>query len=417
MYDQPDVSQSKLSSSEGSPLPCSPAAVNPTDSLHSDPHQIATATTLASPTTLINLALRAHDPPRSGALNLIPCTAEQYLQLCDSIEDKYELVDGLLVWRDMPDRRHLDSQAIANHCILHAHAKGKIDVVVYIEPKSNFDNPSEMKMNTGLSSRQVPNFRIADVAIGDPLDDETRHDLSPNSQKNPFSIKRLPRVVIEITSEGNYSNDVHDKWNLYTKYNIPEYYIVDRQKDCVVRGYFCSGGGYVSGDCSNSHRVHPKEKGTQKYYCRKIFRGDEKIEGDYLGLLDITAKTLLHPPHLPQYLKELEDQRKRTEQEMKNELKFYELKCKERDEKVNHFQSVSRNLAKDLEETAKREEKERKRRKEAEKRTKKAEMDRDAVQANLIRLRQEFVDYAETLADPSHMKELIDDLDKQLKEE
>ena len=205
-----------------------------------------------------------------GRLHLTPCSYSEYLDLPHCPEDQYEFIEGLLYYREMPDKKH---QQIVAYCLMRMQARSsdasqtkELEVI----PSASIELPDS---SAGVSSP------VADVAARLYTPGETT-GAGPSASSVSKAFYPLnehpPDVVIEVTSS-NRNKDLSRNVYCYQRRSIRSYVIVDRQKDCVL--------------------VYNLSKETKKYNKDpKVYEGKAVIGSHLLKEMKITADELLHPP-------------------------------------------------------------------------------------------------------------------------
>lgn len=180
-------------------------------------------------------------------IHFTTCSIETYFDLLEENENQYDLVDGLLVEREMGDELH---ERIAEYMFTRLQyyaAEERSDLCVhkeatiYIEKSSSISNKASSRESATNRSRSYSNnhqydytIRKADLAVGIKEDCEAPHPThSPSSRMIKFSEdKQAPFMVMEITSTSKTRrDDLYSKKNQHLNRGIKEYVIVDRDKD------------------------------------------------------------------------------------------------------------------------------------------------------------------------------------------
>lgn len=163
--------------------------------------------------------LRSHDfftdngvpLPEPGSLDGEPCFVEEYLYI-SSDYGHYDLIDGFLVSRPMPD------DALSTWIGRYVDRNFRVRVVSRAHPRL-FDS-----LGVHRVSRLILSLVAQAVCRGTPF----------------FSPGNLQHLILEITS-GNINNDIIRKRNLYEKARIEYYFIVNRL-DRTVESYVLRNG-------------------------------------------------------------------------------------------------------------------------------------------------------------------------------
>ncbi|CDF41194.1 unnamed protein product [Chondrus crispus] len=264
-----------------------------------------------------------HIDEEPRALHLTPCTFTRYAELPQGDREKYDLVDGLLVFSPrMGDNLHerIVSYIISKAQVLHATKKAYITIYgrgkVYIPSRRRaleaqfgevFDDSGSPTSSPGgsSSSGKSDTVREPDVSIGKYRDDRAMESTAGEQSKTIRFGKNVdpPVLVFEVTSPSTRNIDLDDKWRAYRRANIEEYVIVDRGgvggKDaCVIVGKL-HGRSDKDGDrqASGDPTITTRASGSSPMYHRKIYRGNESVICRIFSREDkITVKELLNPP-------------------------------------------------------------------------------------------------------------------------
>ena len=189
------------------------------------PNTLSYPTSPASCTSAEGINLLVQDQPHFGELHLVSCALEMYLDLPNKAEDRYELVEGILIHRpNMADCQHAIIKEFLVAKFRTAELTGSNRVNIYTETK--------VKVSSGKS--QSSSVRIPDVIVSTYISPQGTANASPRSQKVLFHEENKPRMVIEITSPSNRLTDMTVKSKEYCRTGIETYVISDRDTDCVI---------------------------------------------------------------------------------------------------------------------------------------------------------------------------------------
>ena len=204
-----------------------------------------------------------------GSLHLVPCTLDAYLELPNKAEDRYELSEGVLFYRDtMADSNHTKVREYIASKLRVAKLSGSRRVNIYTETKVSVQSQ-------GSSS----SVRIPDIVIGPYVSSHSSSTSSPASKKMIFRAGKVPIMAIEITSPSNRAVDLCDKSIQYSKTGIPTYVIVDRAgRRVIVR----TGAGQ-----SRNHGG---------YQCERVFQGEQIVDCRLFRDQALTPNMVLDPP-------------------------------------------------------------------------------------------------------------------------
>jgi Uma2 family endonuclease len=130
-------------------------------------------------------------------------TYEDYLNTPDDGQ-RYELIDGVIVVSPSPNKLHQRASRILTEILSRAATKFNVGEV--------FSAPMDVRLARNI----VIQPDIVFVRFGSPADD-------PREER----IAGSPDLLVEILSASNRGNDLVRKRELYARYGVPEYWIVD----------------------------------------------------------------------------------------------------------------------------------------------------------------------------------------------
>lgn len=251
-----------------------------------------------------------------GCLHLQPCTFEGYVGLGYNADDRYDLVEGILIWDDdMPDPDHhkvIEGAAellksgirrTGKRDTLRVHAEAEVDVTPVRTDRRYAENRSSLRLRRiPLTHRHSSDatVRHVDLMVHIAGLDAERGNVSPSSQKIYAPRGLPPFLIVEVTStRSSRHTDVDVKWQEYTKCGIHEYVIIDRKVD--TRGDPSIIVGTLQYDITG------KSLGT---YSRADFQGDDIVQCSFLRERGCTAAELFNPPS-PQWTASSPERRER----------------------------------------------------------------------------------------------------------
>jgi Uma2 family endonuclease len=147
----------------------------------------------------------------------VKLTLTEYLTYDDGTDNRYELVDGELVLRPPPTHLH---RRIAQ--LLERLFQAEIQRLNHQWETGRGD----IGISTHNSRRHIA--RIPDVVVFDKTDIDTLTDVA--------ILTAPPRLVVEVVSPGaaNRKRDYEQKPREYQRMGIPEYWIVDPERQVVT---------------------------------------------------------------------------------------------------------------------------------------------------------------------------------------
>ena len=181
-----------------------------------------------------------------------PMTFEAYLNYDDGSENKYELIDGVLI--ALPPESGRNNQIIAYLFL------AIVQVVGFKYVRSQ---------NTEIQVRGNPQNRWPDIVI---LDDSHPAQLH---KRSTITLGMMPPVlVLEVVSPGkrNQQRDYQDKLIQYQDRQIPEYWIVDPDARKVTVFVLDESGQYTSAS---------------------VYQGMQALQSSVLPQLSLTAEDII----------------------------------------------------------------------------------------------------------------------------
>lgn len=184
-------------------------------------------------------------------------TLEEYLHYSDGTDIQYELVDGALLAMSQPSGLHEDITEFLFLAFKTEIQRLKLGLVAK-QGKVAISSPRGTRWET---------CRVPDVVVVDAAQWRQMRDRE--------SLIRLidppPQLVVEVVSPSTEVTDYRAKRSEYSVLDIPEYWIVDPLKGCVV--------------------VLTLEQG---FYESQKFKGSDRIESLLFPELCLTAEAVLN---------------------------------------------------------------------------------------------------------------------------
>ena len=148
-------------------------------------------------------------------------TYEEFMSLPEGDPYRYELIDGELCMTPSPIPRH---QKIS----------GKLFYLIYgFLQKNPFGEIFAAPVDV-VFSQKPPQVVVPDLVF------VSKDRSSLVTGKN---IQGVPDLLVEILSEGTSTRDRRQKFSLYERFGVPEYWIVDPEME-TVQVFRLSGGKY-----------------------------------------------------------------------------------------------------------------------------------------------------------------------------
>ncbi|PKM50465.1 MAG: prevent-host-death protein [Firmicutes bacterium HGW-Firmicutes-7] len=147
-------------------------------------------------------------------------TYEEYLQIVENTDERYELIDGELYYMASPLFKH---QVAVNEIFVHFYNwfKGKS-----CRPLTS---PFDVKLfNNAKRFEDDPNVVQPDILV---MCDEEKVTVGGKYEGTPT-------LVVEVLSKSTRSKDMVKKMNLYMNSDIKEYWLVDTEKELVHLYHF-----------------------------------------------------------------------------------------------------------------------------------------------------------------------------------
>lgn len=151
---------------------------------------------------------------------------EKYLSLRENSDNMLEFIEGVVYMSPSPSIKH---QLVSSnlHTEFGTYLKGK--------PCKVFSAPTDIE----LSKEEVEGRKIVIP------------DLSIICDKSGFTDNRyvgVPNLIVEILSPSNQGHDLVTKFNLYMKYGVKEYWIVNPMKEAITVYTLNDDGLYEQAD-------------------------------------------------------------------------------------------------------------------------------------------------------------------------
>lgn len=234
-------------------------------------------------------------------LNLSSCSTNKYLYTLDEHNHPFDLVEGILVLREMADVDHDRIADYLHHRLRYYASTHDETWCVHKECKIFISKHKKTTSPKNSSSPSTPKydhtFRRVDVAVGYKESCCEGHcDNSPRSRTVTFSEdKRVPFMAIEITSTRSTRNDdLVSKRDQYLSRGVEQYVIIDRDKDnrhdkqkhkpSVICYLANNQGGSSSSNRDNINIT------------RYQFQDDERIDVTLLKHLKLSPKDIFSCP-------------------------------------------------------------------------------------------------------------------------
>jgi Uma2 family endonuclease len=176
---------------------------------------------------------------------------EEYLNYDDDTDNRYELVDGVLVVMNPPAKRHFQISRLLVKLFEDFISRQKIDIEVF----------AGIGVKTGANKARIPDVSIIDGEVWRSIPDDVS------------AVVRVPLMLtVEIVSPGaeQIDRDYIEKAIEYRETGIPEYWIVDPIEQKIT--------------------VLLLDKGS---YIKTIFSGDETLSSSTFPQLKVTASQIL----------------------------------------------------------------------------------------------------------------------------
>lgn len=162
--------------------------------------------------------------------NNISVSFEEYLKMREESDKLLEYIDGIVYMAPSPSTKH---QRISSRL--------QIKMGIYLQGKSCevFDAPYDIELKKdGIEGTKI-----------------VIPDLSVICDKSGFTEARyvgVPSLIVEILSPSNQSHDLITKLNLYMKYGVKEYWIVNPMLESITVYILNNEGMYEQLDMKTS---------------------------------------------------------------------------------------------------------------------------------------------------------------------
>lgn len=242
------------------------------------------------------------NPRHPGLLHLTPCTLDEYTSLGYDSSDRYELVQGILVWAPV--------MGDTEHGMIICWLK---DLITFLPPKEGRDVYASGALPLQLCARDdgihtegrtkthgilaesgdtsrngEATSRYPDLMVVNRETDSSGSEVTRSpSRGGRKPAMRKAAMVVEVTSMNN-SNDLNRKKREYEEAGISEYVIIDRRK-----------GRNVAGRCVIVHTLN--RRGTYK---TSVQKGQERVECSYFSEFNLNACDTLDYKALERKVKE-----------------------------------------------------------------------------------------------------------------
>ena len=242
------------------------------------------------------------NPRHPGLLHLTPCTFDEYTRLGYDSTDRYELVQGILVWTPV--------MGDTEHGMIISWLK---DLITFLPPKEGRDvyasgalplrlcarddsiqtqgrtkthgilAESEDISRNGEATARYPDLMVVNRETDSSGSEATR---SPSRGVRRPAMREAA-MVVEVTSLKN-SNDLNRKKREYEEAGIPEYVIIDRKK-----------GRNAEGRCVIVHTLNRRGQ-----YKTSVHTGRDLVECSYFSEFNLRACDMLDYKALDRKVKE-----------------------------------------------------------------------------------------------------------------
>lgn len=158
---------------------------------------------------------------------------EEYIKLREESDERLEYIDGLICMSPSPSIKH---QVVSSN--LHT------EFGIYLRGK-------KCKVFAAPTDIQLSKDDVEDKKIVIP-------DLSIICDQNNFTDNKyvgVPTLIVEILSPSNQGHDLVTKFNLYMKYGVKEYWIINPMKEAVTVYNLNSEGLYEQSDIKVSNGI------------------------------------------------------------------------------------------------------------------------------------------------------------------
>ncbi len=179
---------------------------------------------------------------------------EQYMDLVNTSDQRYELIDGEI---------YLMSSPSFNHQIIVSEIFARFYNYFKDKPCRPLTAPFDVRLfGYATKIEEDPNIVQPDISV--VCDEEKVSD------DNKY--EGIPTLIVEVLSPSTKGKDMVAKLNLYMKSGVLEYWIVDPDKKCVIQYSFS------------------KERDVQNM---NTFSGDDTIKSKAFNGLEIKLKEVL----------------------------------------------------------------------------------------------------------------------------
>jgi Uma2 family endonuclease len=160
-------------------------------------------------------------------------TIEEFYDMREKSDRIIEYIDGVTYMSPSPSTKH-QSISMKLGSEIYNYLKGK-DCVV-------FSAPFDVKLKK--DDREYPKIVVPDISV---ICDKTGLD--------EYGYTGVPTLIIEILSPSNQSHDLVFKLNLYMKYGVKEYWIVNPFLNTVQIYYLNDDGQYYQADVKREEGI------------------------------------------------------------------------------------------------------------------------------------------------------------------
>lgn len=159
-------------------------------------------------------------------VNIKYTTLKEFFHMRENSSELMEFIDGVIYMAPSPSTKH---QRISGRLY--------VELFNYLEGTDCevFDAPFDIILHK--DDIEEDKVVIPDLAV-----------LCDKSGLNELNYKGVPSLIVEILSPSNQSHDLVLKLNLYMKYGVKEYWIINPMLDSIQVYSLDENGGYIQKD-------------------------------------------------------------------------------------------------------------------------------------------------------------------------
>jgi Uma2 family endonuclease len=193
--------------------------------------------------------------PNSSVATSAKMTLAEYLTYDDGTDARYELVDGVLVEMGAENDINVEIEAFL------------VAVLLQFVPYYLIRRGTEIEVTGGAAKTRYPDLLV--------LTEATRLAMQRDARSIVLQDMPVPALVVEVVSPGdvdseNYQRDYQEKRQEYATREIPEYWIIDPERQVVLVLHL-----------------------QGKRYVGKTFSGKRSIASPTFPELNLTAEAVL----------------------------------------------------------------------------------------------------------------------------